>query len=191
MLDARAAVAAAIGVQARVSVTTAAPTAGEPVTIASTSVIGAGQSATYLWAIVATGTTGATITGANDADTVTVAPTTAGTFTISLTTTDNNGYVSTASTAVIVAAAPTPPPPSAERRRRWWRRRCPRRRLADAVAERGAGAGRGRARRAAARRPRGQRAGSERTQGLKPRPELSSRSPASLATVAGSALPTR
>ena len=42
-------------------------------------------------------TTGATITGATHADTVTVAPTAAGTFTIRLTTTDDNGHVSTAS----------------------------------------------------------------------------------------------
>ena len=112
MLDAHAAVIAAIGVQARLSVTTAAPIAGQPVSIASTSVIGAGQSATYLWTITSAGTTGATITGANNGSTVTVTPTAAGVFTISLTTTDNNGYVSTASTAVTVAAVVVMPPPS-------------------------------------------------------------------------------
>ena len=113
MLDTHGAVIAAIGVQARISVTTATPTEDLPVTITSTSVIGAGQSATYLWTIVSAGTTGATITGANNADTVTVTPTAGGVFTISLTTTDNNGFVSTANTAVTVAAT-TPPvvPPS-------------------------------------------------------------------------------
>jgi len=111
MLDAHAALIAAIGVQARISLSTPAPTAGQPVTVASTSVIGTGQSVTYLWAIVSAGTTGATISGANNADTVTVMPTAAGLITISLTTTDNNGYVSTASTIVTVAAA-TPPPSS-------------------------------------------------------------------------------
>jgi len=109
MLDVRAAVVLATGVQAQISVATASPTAGQPVTINSSSVIGAGQSATYLWAIVSAGTTGATISGANNADTVTVMPTAAGTFTVSLTTTDNNNYVSTAITAVTVAAAPVPP----------------------------------------------------------------------------------
>ncbi|MEO5883216.1 MAG: S8 family serine peptidase [Caldimonas sp.] len=113
MLDAHAAVIAAIGVLARISVTTAVPLAGQPVTITSSSVIGAGQSATYLWTIVSAGTTGATITGANNADTVTVTPTAAGVFTIGLTTTDNNGFVSSASTVVTVAAVTPPVPPAA------------------------------------------------------------------------------
>ncbi|MGZ5275281.1 MAG: S8 family serine peptidase [Caldimonas sp.] len=115
MLDAHAAVLASIGVQARVSVTTTTPTAGQPVSVASTSVIGAGQSvSTYLWTIVSAGSTGAVISGANNASTVTVAPTAAGNFTISLTTTDNVGFVSTASAVVTVAAATvvTPPPSS-------------------------------------------------------------------------------
>ncbi len=113
MLDARAALLASIGVQAQISLTTPVPTAGQPVTLTSASVIGAGQSATYLWSIVSSGATGATITGANNASTVMVTPTAAGNFTISLTTTDNNSYVSTASTVVAVAAV-TPPvvPPS-------------------------------------------------------------------------------
>jgi serine protease len=110
MLDVHAAVIASVGVQARISVTTTTPTAGQPVAIASTSVIGASQTATYLWSIVSAGTTGATITGANNASTVTVAPTAAGLFTISLTTTDNNGYVSTASTVVTVAGVVVVPP---------------------------------------------------------------------------------
>jgi len=105
MLDTHAAVISAIGVQARVSVTSASPTAGQPVTISSTSVVGSGQTVTYLWAIVSAGTTGATITGPNNDSTVTVTPTAAGTFTVSLTTTDNNGFVSSATTAVGVAAA--------------------------------------------------------------------------------------
>jgi len=109
MLDVHAAVLAAAGVQAQITVATASPTAGQPVTINSSSVIGAGQSATYLWAIVSAGTTGATISGANNADTVTVMPTAAGTFTISLTTTDNNNFVSTTTATVTVAAASVPP----------------------------------------------------------------------------------
>ncbi len=110
MLDVHAAVIASIGVQAQIAVTTTTPTAGSPVVLTSTSVIGAGQSATYLWTIVSSGATGATTTGANNASTVTVAPTAAGTFTISLTTTDNNGFVSTASTVVSVAAVVVTPP---------------------------------------------------------------------------------
>jgi serine protease len=109
MLDAHAALVAAVGVQAAISVSTPTPTAGQPVTVASTSVVGTGQSVTYLWAIVSAGATGATISGASNAATVTVMPTAAGVFTISLTTTDNNGYVSTATTVVTVAAASTAP----------------------------------------------------------------------------------
>jgi len=105
MLDTHAAVISAIGVQARVSVTSASPTAGQPVTISSTSVVGSGQTVTYLWTIISAGTTGATITGPNNGSTVTVTPTAAGTFTITLTTTDNVGFVSSASTSVVVAAA--------------------------------------------------------------------------------------
>ena len=59
MLDARAAVIAAVGVQAQISVTTAAPTAGQPVTIALHLGDRRRPSATYLWAIVDGGTTGA------------------------------------------------------------------------------------------------------------------------------------
>ena len=188
MLDAHAALVAAVGVQARISVSTPTPTAGQPVTVASTSVIGTGQSVTYLWAIVSAGTTGATISGASNADTVTVMPTAAGVFTISLTTTDNNGYVSTATTVVTVAAASTPPSsPSGGGGGGgalgvgWLM----------LPAQRGARAGCGRATRAAPRRPRAQRPGSSRTQALKPRPELSSRRPARRAAIAASALPTR
>ncbi|MEO8524646.1 MAG: S8 family serine peptidase [Caldimonas sp.] len=99
-------VAAPPGVQAAITVTTAAPTAGQPVAIASSSVIGAGQSATYQWAIVSAGSTGAVISGTSTAQTVTVSPSAAGSFTISLTTTDNRNFVSTASSTVTVAAAP-------------------------------------------------------------------------------------
>ena len=52
---------ALIGVQARILVTTAAPTAGQPVTVSSPA-LGVGQSATYAWAIASSGGTGATVT---------------------------------------------------------------------------------------------------------------------------------
>jgi serine protease len=117
MLDAHAAVAAvsagaAVGVLARISVTTANPAPAAPVTIASTSVIGAGQTATYAWSIVSAGTTGAVITGASDQATVTVTPATAGTFTVGLTVTDGSGHTSTTSTPVTVAAPVVASPPS-------------------------------------------------------------------------------
>ncbi len=105
MLDAHAAVLRAAGVQAAISVTTAAPTAGQPISIASSSVIGAGQSvASYQWSIVSAGTTGAAISGSSTGSTVTVSAPAAGVFTISLATIDNNGFGSTANSIITVAA---------------------------------------------------------------------------------------
>ncbi|MEO8836994.1 MAG: S8 family serine peptidase, partial [Caldimonas sp.] len=117
MLDAHAAVMAVSGVQAAIALTTTTPTAGQAVALASSSVLSAGRTiASYAWTILNGGTTGATITSAANADTVTVTPAAAGTFLIQLTTTDNSGYVSTANLSVVVAPASavtpvTPPQP--------------------------------------------------------------------------------
>jgi len=117
MLDAHAAVLAAQGVTPRISVTTPTPTAGQTVALTSNSVASSGVTiAAYQWAITNAGTTGATITGAANGSTVNVMPTAAGTFTISLTTTDNSHAQATTTSTVVVAAATvaTPPPtPSA------------------------------------------------------------------------------
>jgi serine protease len=113
MLDAHAAVLAVSGVQAAISLTTTTPTADQDVALSSSSVVGANQSiASYAWALVSAGTTGATITSATNASSVTVRPTAAGTFTLQLTTTDNAGNVSTATINVNVAAAAAAPPAS-------------------------------------------------------------------------------
>ena len=117
MLDARAAVAAtaagsAVGVWALISITTVTPIANQPVSIASASIVGTGQTATYLWSIASPGATGATIAGANSGSTVSVTPTAAGTFTIALTATDGSGRTSTASTSVTVSAPVVATPPS-------------------------------------------------------------------------------
>lgn len=109
ILDARNAVLAAGDVYARITVATAVPTVSQPVTISSASLVPAGQTVTsYAWTIVDAGTTGATITGAANAPSVTVTPTAAGTFTVRLVTTSSTGTTSTASTSVAVAAAPAP-----------------------------------------------------------------------------------
>ena len=114
MLNAFSAVTQALGVVARISVAPAAPTALQPVVISSSSLIGAGQSATYAWSITSAGTTGATIpAGTSTSSSVTVTPTAAGTFTITLVTTDNAGIVSAAASAITVApGAVVAPPPS-------------------------------------------------------------------------------
>ena len=105
MLDARAAVA----VQAAISLTTTTPTAGQDVALTSSSVLGIGQSATYLWTLVSAGTTGAAITSVTNDAAVVLHPTAAGAFTLKLTTTDNVGNVSVATTVItVVAAAATP-----------------------------------------------------------------------------------
>ena len=109
MLDAHAAVLAALGAQARITVTTAAPTATQPVVLSSSSVAGAGATiASYQWAITSTGTTGATITGAANAATVSVLPAAAGSFTIQLTVVDSTGAQFTTSSTVAAAAVPPP-----------------------------------------------------------------------------------
>ncbi|HZV94006.1 MAG TPA: S8 family serine peptidase [Caldimonas sp.] len=105
MLDAHAAVLAALGVQARITVDTATPTAGQPVSLSSNSLVNGNQTiASYAWTITSAGGTGATITGAANASSVTVTPTGAGTFTVQLVVTDALGVTSTASTSVAVAA---------------------------------------------------------------------------------------
>ena len=108
MLDTRAAVAAAnASVQARITVGTAAPTAGQLVTLsAADSVVPSGRSiASYRWVLVDAGTAGAALIGDTAASTVSVQTSAAGTFTVSLTTTDDAGVASTATTMVTVAAA--------------------------------------------------------------------------------------
>jgi serine protease len=113
MLDAHAAVLAALGVQARITVSTATPTADQTVALVSSSLINGGQTiSTYAWVITDPGATGAVISGSSSQSSVSVAPTAAGTFTIQLTTTDTTGATSTASASVVVAAASATTPPA-------------------------------------------------------------------------------
>jgi serine protease len=119
MLDAHAAVLAASGVEAAISLTTTTPTAGQTVALTSSSVETSGHTvASYAWTILNAGSSGAVISSAANAASVTVAPTAPGTFLIQLTTTDNNGYVSSATLSVVVVAPvvvtpPAPVPPAA------------------------------------------------------------------------------
>jgi serine protease len=113
MLDAHAAVLSVAGVQASISLTTTTPTAGQAVVLTSNSAVNPGQAiASYQWTILNAGTTGATITGANDGASVVVSPTAAGAFVIQLTTTDNTGFVSTTTLSVTVASGTVTPPAS-------------------------------------------------------------------------------
>jgi serine protease len=113
MLDARAAVASAAGVQAAISLTTTTPTANQAVVLSSTSVVAAGRTiASYQWTILNAGTTGATITGASDGSAVTVTPTAAGSFVIQLVVTDDLGSSSTTTLSVAVVSGVVTPPAS-------------------------------------------------------------------------------
>ena len=110
MLDAHAAVLSVSGVQASISLTTTTPTANQDVALTSDSALNPGQSiASYSWTILNSGTSGATITGANDGTSVVVRPTAAGVFVIQLTTTDNAGFVSTTTLKVSVDGPVVPP----------------------------------------------------------------------------------
>ena len=113
MLDAHAALLAVNGVQAAIALTTTTPTAGQTVALTSASVETSGHTVvSYEWTILNAGTSGAVITSAANASSVTVAPSAAGTFVIRLTTTDSNGYVSTATLSVVVVAPVVVTPPA-------------------------------------------------------------------------------
>jgi serine protease len=110
MLDTHAALLAVNGVQASISLTTTTPTAAQAVALTSDSVVGAGQSiVSYAWTILNAGTTGATITGANNGASVVVTPTAGGSFVIQLKTTDSTGFASVANLSVSVAGPVTQP----------------------------------------------------------------------------------
>jgi serine protease len=68
--------------------------------------------ASYQWTILNAGTTGATITGANDGSAVTVTPTAAGSFVIQLVVTDDLGTSSTTTLSVAVVSGVVTPPAS-------------------------------------------------------------------------------
>ena len=104
MLDAHAAVLAALGVQAAITLATTSPSAGVPVTLTSSSTAGSGGSITsYLWTMIDPGTTGATIVSGQGSASVTVLPTAAGSFTVSLVVSDAFGNTSTSTATVAVA----------------------------------------------------------------------------------------
>jgi serine protease len=114
MLDAGKAVASAAGVQARISVATASPTAGVAVALsAANSLLTSGHSiVSYLWAVTSPGGIVSSFTGAVDGSTASITPTAAGTFQVQLTATDNTGITSSAQSSITVAAAPVVTPPA-------------------------------------------------------------------------------
>ena len=116
MLDAYGAVVSASGVQARITVTGAAPTAGLPVTLDSAaSLLPAGDTiVSTQWSLTDDGRiVVAGFTGATNGPTVSLTPSAAGTFVVTVTLTDSGGVVSAESVTVTVAAVSETPPPGA------------------------------------------------------------------------------
>ena len=114
MLDAYGAVLFASGVQARVTATGAAPTAGQPVTLDSAaSLLPAGDTiVSTQWSLTDGGGIVTGFTGATNGPTVSLTPSAAGTFVATVTLTDSGGVVSAESVTVTVAAVAGPPAPS-------------------------------------------------------------------------------
>jgi serine protease len=112
MLDAGAAVAAVSGPLARLEVSTASPTAGQPVMLSGAGSLGvAGAGVTrYEWSLVSGSGIVNGFDSATNASTASLTPTAAGSFTVRLVVTDASGATDTASALVTVAAAPVTPP---------------------------------------------------------------------------------
>ncbi len=112
MLDAGAAVAAAATTPlARITVTTAAPTAGAVVDFSgASSQAASGNTITaYSWSVAASGGIATNFSSATNASTAALTPSAAGQFTVQLTVTDSVGASASATQAVTVAAAPVTP----------------------------------------------------------------------------------
>ncbi len=106
MLDAGAAVIAALGLQAHIAVSPVAPVAGQAVTFsAAPSVVTSGRGiVAYRWEIASGGGIVAGFAGATNGSTATAVASGAGTFSVRLTVTDNAGLVATTVSVVNVGA---------------------------------------------------------------------------------------
>ncbi|MBA4176705.1 MAG: peptidase [Leptothrix sp. (in: Bacteria)] len=113
MLDSGEAVRAVVEAVAKITVSTAAPTAGSPVLLSGTASlpppVGA-QSLGYSWSLVDGGGVVTAFDGEVNASTARLIPSAAGTFTVQLTVTDAQGITTSKRQSVTVAAAPALPP---------------------------------------------------------------------------------
>jgi serine protease len=117
MMDAGAAVAAASalpGPVPRIEVTPATPTAGAPVALsAAGSTVDTGASIqTYAWTLLDGGGIVSAFGSATNAQTATLTPSAAGSFTVQLTISDSTGATASTIRAVVVEAAPVVTPPA-------------------------------------------------------------------------------
>jgi serine protease len=114
MLDAGAALRAAIGGRVVVTVSTAVPTAGAAVMLSgSDSTVAPGRSiAGWAWSLVDAGGTGSSFSGGTSAAAATLQPAAAGTVIVRLVVTDDLGVAVAAQQGITVVAALAPPPSS-------------------------------------------------------------------------------
>ncbi len=114
MLNAGAAVASVSGPVARIVLITATPTAGSPVQLSGATSVAAGNSTItgYDWTLTNGGGIVTGFSSATNASTVTLIPSAAGSFTLTLAATDGQGRTGLAIQTVTVAAAPAPTAPS-------------------------------------------------------------------------------
>lgn len=96
----------------RIVLSTASPTAGNAVTLSgATSTVASGTTPqSYAWTLVDGGGIVSAFTSATNAESATLTPTAAGSFTVRLTVTDNTGAAAGTNFTVPVAAAATAPP---------------------------------------------------------------------------------
>ncbi len=111
MLDAGAAVRAAIGGQVRIDVSPAAPVAGAGITFSgAASVVAPGRTvAGWTWTLVDGGGVASAFSGRNDAPTAMLTAASAGRVVVRLVVTDDRGVAIASDTSVAVAASPVPP----------------------------------------------------------------------------------
>lgn len=111
MLDAGAAVRAAVGGQVRIDVSPAAPVAGSSVTFSGAgSVVAPGRTvAGWAWTLVDGGGVASAFSSGSDAPMVTLSASSAGRVAVRLVVTDDRGVAIASQTSVAVAAAPVPP----------------------------------------------------------------------------------
>ena len=112
MLDAGAAVRAALGLHVVIDVSPATPTAGQPITLSgSGSTVASGRSiASYQWTLVDAGSSGSTFTGSTSAASATLQAAAPGSVTVRLVITDDLGVAVALQQSITVAAAPVVQP---------------------------------------------------------------------------------
>ncbi len=115
LLDAGAAVAAAvISTQAQIASSPSALVAGNTIALSAAGSVAASGAhiVAWSWSLVNAGSTGAAFSSATNASSATLSTSAAGSLTVRLTVTDNQGASGSAESSMIVAAAPVSPPTS-------------------------------------------------------------------------------